>query len=128
MKIENSITFADAPDPVRVALLQLYEDADILCETVASCCLYLLSYHPQEDVLRFVAVKVEGYHQHQTRALVERYWHTYTLDPVMDFTKAVYLNSFLRNERHRGVLGNWLESRGYYSCGELAWSLGEIEE
>jgi len=126
MKIEETSTFARGDYRVRGELIDVYDDADILCDGASTEVVTIISYHPRENVLRYAGV-ILPIDPMRTAETIRTYWDTYPLESSVDFSVSSHFCSFLRREAGQ-VLKDWMISRGYVEESRHSWILGDFEE
>jgi len=127
MKIEDTRTFAEAEESTKVSLLEAYSDADILFDIPQPSSLLVLSYHPQENVLRYTGIILTDKAKRCVHEAIREYWDTFPLDFTVDFSSPHWFLAFLR-EGGDAPLSSFMFSKGYTLQTGHIWQLGDLEE
>jgi len=125
MKIEDSDAYAMVRTAVQTALSRLYAGADVLSFVASANCVYILSYHPLENVLRNVAVWIPSDYRSSIHELIETFWDTFSLGVTVDFSGD---HRFHLSNSSQLVLDSWMMSRGYSRETNDVWVLRDLEE
>jgi len=126
MKIEETHTYIRGDTYVKAALVEFYADADILCDGPYSDTITILSYHSQDNALRYAAFFIPGITSRVSEAL-KSYCSVVPLELSMDFNDIPHLCSFLAGAPGE-VLKEWMTVRGYSKKENGSWVLEDLEE
>jgi len=134
MRVEESKCYSLFSKEAQKALSSKYAGADIILDLSMECSsrerkLTTFSYHPQNDMVRFVGVYLYyNASPEHVESTIDQYGKSFRLglNPCL---RDIMHHPFICEEPVQTVLDSWMMSKGYLPTGYFEWVLSEdLEE